>query len=141
MAALSTSRRSALVRAARSARRRAYAPYSSFRVGAALLTTSGTIVTGCNVENSSYGLTVCAERSALFTAVSKGFRSFTSIAISTDAGVPIPPCGACRQVLAEFAPELLVILDAGSGRPVGIPLSALLPLAFQPSHLRKKKKR
>ncbi len=141
MTALPTSRRASLVRAARSARRRAYAPYSSFRVGAALLTSNGRVVTGCNVENSSFGLTICAERTALFAAVSKGFRSFRAIAISTDAGIPIPPCGACRQALAEFAPGMHVILDPGSGTPVDVPLSALLPLAFQPSHLRKKKNR
>lgn len=95
-----------LIEAACSIRDRAYARYSNFAVGAALLAESGEIITGCNVENASYGLTICAERSALFTAVGMGFRKFKGIAIASPGGVP--PCGACRQVLAEFCEELPV---------------------------------
>ena len=97
-----------LIMQACSVRERAYARYSHFEVGAALLTDTGQIVTGCNVENSSYGLTNCAERTAVFSAVAQGQQRFLAIAIASSGGVP--PCGACRQVLAEFAPDLLILL-------------------------------
>lgn len=100
----------ALVEAARRARERAVAPYSRFRVGAALETADGVIVTGCNVENASYGLTVCAERVAMFKALSDGHDQFVRIAVVADTETPTSPCGACRQVLWEFAPDLEVIL-------------------------------
>lgn len=96
----------ALIEAAKSAADYSYSPYSRFRVGAALLCTDGTVFTGTNVENASYGLTNCAERSAVFSAVSSGYKDFAAIAVySPDSAEPVPPCGACRQVLSEFVDE------------------------------------
>jgi len=100
----------ALVEAARDARERAVADYSGFKVGAALETADGRIITGCNIENATYGLTVCAERVAMFKALSDGHRDFRRIAIVADTASPTPPCGACRQILWEFAGDLEVIL-------------------------------
>ena len=119
-----------LVRAARRARRHARATFSNFKVGAALETESGTIITGCNIENATYGLTMCAERVALFKALSEGHKRFRRIAVVADAEAPIPPCGACRQVLWEFGGDLEVIL-ANLRRETGRhQLSELLPLPF-----------
>ena len=119
-----------LVRAARRARRHARAAFSNFKVGAALETESGTIITGCNIENATYGLTMCAERVALFKALSEGHKRFRRIAVVADAEAPIPPCGACRQVLWEFGGDLEVIL-ANLRRETGRhQLSELLPLPF-----------
>jgi cytidine deaminase len=119
-----------LVKAARAARRNAMATFSGFKVGAALETTDGTIVTGCNVENATYGLTVCAERVAMFTALAAGHRRFRRIAIVADTDAPTPPCGACRQVLWEFGGDLEVIL-ANLRRETGRHrLADLLPLPF-----------
>ena len=120
----------ALVAAARRARRHARAAYSGFKVGAALETVDGTIVTGCNIENATYGLTVCAERVAMFKALSEGHRRFRRIAIAADTAEQTPPCGACRQILWEFGGDLEVIL-ANLRRETGRhALSDLLPLAF-----------
>ncbi|MBC7317834.1 cytidine deaminase [Candidatus Bipolaricaulota bacterium] len=124
-----------LVKQAVEARRMAYAPYSGFSVGAALLAKDGRIFTGCNVENASYGLTVCAERVALFKAVSEGAKEFVALAVACGEG-PCSPCGACRQVLYEFAPHLLVIMADGSGKNWRTArLSELLPHSFGPRTL------
>jgi len=105
-----------LHRLALDAARAAYAPYSRFRVGAALLADDGTVFTGCNVENRSFGLTICAERNAVFQGVSKGYRSFSALAIATpDSKEPVGPCGACRQVLSEFMESGAPVRFAGSG--------------------------
>ena len=102
---------------ARKAADHAYAPYSKFRVGAALLAEDGTVITGCNVENRSYGLTVCAERNAVFKAVSSGLRAFRALAVSTpDSEVPVGPCGACRQVLSEFMEPSAPVIFGGGGK-------------------------
>jgi cytidine deaminase len=114
---------------AREARARAHAPYSKFSVGAALACADGTIVTAANVENASYGLSMCAERSAIFAAVATGRTTFTAIAIAGPDGVTVPPCGACRQVLVEFAPQLRVSYQAGASF-VTTTLDVLLPATF-----------
>lgn len=119
----------AWIAAAVEARLRAYAPYSRFPVGAALVATSGRIYTGCNVENLSFGLTMCAERVALGAALAAGEREFAAIAIVADTQVPVSPCGACRQVLAEFAPSLEIHLANLRNDRVQFSLSELLPRA------------
>jgi cytidine deaminase len=125
-----------LEQAARSAGRKAYAPYSKFRVGAAVLTGSGRIFSGCNVENASYGLCNCAERSAIFAAVTAGERRITAVAVHTPTAAPTMPCGACRQVIHEFGPKALIIA-LGNGRArVETRLDALLPHAFGPKDLK-----
>lgn len=111
------------------ARKQAYAPYSKFDVGAALLCGNGTIFTGCNVENISFGLTVCAERAALFSAVCAGERDFIAIAIVASTRTAIAPCGACRQVLAEFNPQMAVFSEGADGNHVERDLAVLLPVA------------
>jgi cytidine deaminase len=124
-----------LLEAAREARLRAHAPYSRFRVGAALLTEGGQVVTGCNVENASYGLTVCAERAAVFKAVAEGHRRFRCVAVVADTPSPTPPCGACRQVLWEFGGDLEVILGDLTAETARHRLRDLLPFAFDPGLL------
>lgn len=116
-----------LYRAARQAAERAYAPYSKFRVGAALKLSDGSVVTGVNVENRSFGLTNCAERSAIYTAVSAGKRDFTAIAIATpDADYPVSPCGACRQVLSEFMEPGIPVIFGPSEQSLVLSSIALL---------------
>lgn len=122
-----------LVEQAVAARRLAYAPYSKFPVGAALRTASGKVYTGCNVENASYGLTVCAERVAILKAVSEGETAFVALAVVTDIGGS--PCGACRQVMAEFAPEMPVVIADTNGGRHHTSVAELLPAAFLPQHL------
>ena len=119
-----------LVDAARAARRFAVAPYSHFAVGAALETAEGVVVTGCNVENATYGLTVCAERVAMFKALSEGHRKFTRVAVVADTEAPTPPCGACRQILWEFGGNLEVLLANLSDPKGRFRLADLLPLPF-----------
>ena len=119
-----------LVTAARQAREHAMAPYSHFKVGAALETADGVIITGCNVENASYGLTVCAERVAMFKALSEGHRHFIRLAVVADTEAPTSPCGACRQVLWEFGPEIDVVLANLTTVTGRYRLSELLPHPF-----------
>lgn len=119
-----------LMAEAQRARHKAYAPYSRFAVGAALLTASGRVFHGCNVENASLGLTTCAERTAVFTAVSEGEREFVAIAVTAREGHGAPPCGSCRQVLQEFGPSMWVYWRDGRGRILKWRLKALLPKAF-----------
>ena len=124
----------ALLAHAATARRAAYAPYSNFQVGAALLTATGEVFTGCNVENASYGLTICAERVAVGHAAAAGHREFTALAVSLPGAGS--PCGACRQVLNEFAPELPILLGDEDGSLVRLTsLPELLPAAFGPGSL------
>jgi cytidine deaminase len=118
------------------ARGAAYVPYSHFAVGAALRAEDGTIYTGCNVENASYGLTICAERNAVAHAVAEGARRFDAVAVVTENGVT--PCGACRQVLAEFGPEMTVVVSDAAGNCTLYPMADLLPAAFTPAHLESK---
>jgi cytidine deaminase len=121
---------------ARRARRNAHAPYSRFRVGAALRATTGEVVTGCNIESASYGLTVCAERVALFKARSEGFRDFSALAVASDALEPTRPCGACRQLLWELCGDIWLLM-AGRTRVICVErLSTLLPKPFDRRQLR-----
>ncbi|MBP3954288.1 cytidine deaminase [Gemmata sp. G18] len=124
-----------LVAAATAAREKAFAPFSKFRVGAALETPDGTIVRGCNVESASYGLTMCAERVAIFRGVADGFQCFTRVAVVTDTATPTPPCGACRQLLWEFAPGAEVLLANLKGDVVTWTVRDLIPGAFDAKQL------
>ncbi len=119
-----------LVALAKEAMKNAYAPYSKFQVGAALLAKDGRVFTGCNVENASYGATNCAERTAIFKAVSEGYREFDAIAIVASSGDFASPCGICRQVLAEFMPDGKVILDSKEKGMVTYSVRELLPSGF-----------
>lgn len=124
-----------LIAAATAARGHAFAPFSQFQVGAALEAADGTIFAGCNVESASYGLTMCAERVAVFKGVSEGHRSFKRVAVVTDAATPTPPCGACRQVLWEFAPDAEVVLANLDGQVLRYSMRELLPAAFDSQQL------
>src|SRR5437660_7591085 len=123
----------ALIAAARTAREHAHAPYSNFRVGAAVRAKSGRIFTGCNVENSTFGLTLCAERVAVFKALSEGERGFDAVAVVADTQRLTPPCGACRQILWEFCSDADVVLANLSGQMVTRRMADLLPDAFDVS--------
>jgi cytidine deaminase len=124
-----------LARVARLARRRAIAPFSGFKVGAALRTRAGEIVTGCNVENASYGLTLCAERVAVFKAVSEGLAHFDAIAVVADSRRLTPPCGACRQILWEFCGDVWVHIEDLRGHARTVRVSELLPMPFDRRNL------
>ena len=119
-----------LITAARAAREHASAPYSHFNVGAALLAKDGTIYTGCNVENATYALTVCAERVALLKAISEGAREFTAIAVVADTAAPTPPCGPCRQLLWEYCGDITVVMANLTHETARLQMSELLPLPF-----------
>jgi cytidine deaminase len=120
-----------LISAAKDVRKNAYAKFSGFEVGAALLTDDGKIITGCNVENSSFGLTICAERTAIFKAVSEGYKKFVAIAVVSQSDQPARPCGACRQVLYEFNPDLEIACANINGTIDKFLLSDLLPEGFR----------
>jgi cytidine deaminase len=125
--------RTRLTAAAKRAMKNAHAPYSKFKVGAALLTASGKVFAGCNVENASYGMTNCAERTAIFTAVAQlgPKMAIRAIAITNNQNAPCSPCGACRQVIYEFGPEALVFFRGKSGKDEVLPITALLPEGFR----------
>ena len=128
----------ALVQAARAVRERAYAPYSGFKVGAALETAGGQIAVGCNVENATYGLTICAERSAIFRAIADGHRpgEFTRIVVVADTDEPTPPCGACRQLLWEFCGDIEIILANLERVTARYRTKELLPVPFDDHFLK-----
>ena len=120
----------ALIAAARAAREHAVADFSGFKVGAALETGAGVIVTGCNIENASYGLTLCAERVAIFKALSEGHRGFTRLVVVADTASPTPPCGACRQIIWEFCGDIDVIMANMTSVSASLRMKDLLPLPF-----------
>jgi cytidine deaminase len=124
-----------LIEAAKQARENAHAPYSNFRVGAALRSTSGRIFGGCNVENATYGLTMCAERVAIFKAISEGERGFSALAVVTDTEVLTPPCGACRQLMWEFCGDISVSLANLKGKIEVMQMRELFPIPFDDSNL------
>ncbi|HEX6576609.1 MAG TPA: cytidine deaminase [Gemmatimonadaceae bacterium] len=124
--------------AAFAAMENAYAPYSRFRVGAALRTASGEIITGCNVENAAYGEALCAERVAVSAAVARGVRQFEEIVVASESDEPAPPCGSCRQTMSEFAPDLKITGYSRNGKKVEWRLGDLLPEAFALNYLRGK---
>jgi cytidine deaminase len=125
-----------LVAAARAARDHAVADFSGFKVGAALETGDGHVITGCNIENASYGLTICAERVAIFKALSEGHRRFTRIVVVADTNSPTPPCGACRQIIWEFCGDVEVVLANLREVTATLMMKQLLPLPFDKSSLR-----
>lgn len=125
-----------LIEEAKKAREMAYVPYSKFKVGAALLSEDGTVFGGCNIENAAYSMCNCAERTALFKAYSEGHKKYSAIAVVADTTRPVPPCGACRQVISELCdPEMQVILTNLDGKIQELTVSELLPGAFSPEDL------
>lgn len=128
--------RERLLDSARQARGKAYAPYSNYKVGAALIDADGSVWQGCNVENAAYGCTICAERTALLKAISEGVRDFVAIAVVGSGNGPAEPCGQCRQTLVEFNPGLEVILEDEEGRPISHRLDEMLPWHFGPLRLK-----
>ena len=124
-----------LIDAAKQVRENAHAPYSNFRVGAALRSTSGRIFSGCNVENATYGLTMCAERVAIFKAISEGERGFSALAVVTDADTLTPPCGACRQLIWEFCGDIPVTIANLKGQTEFMQMKDLFPRPFDDSNL------
>ena len=127
-----------LVAAARAARRKAYSPYSGVKIGAAVLTSDGRIFSGCNIENASYGLSCCAERTAIFNAVAAGARRIKAIAVAGESEEFTRPCGACRQVMVEFSPSMLVLMRGGNGFVEDVKAEKLLPKHFNPVELSNK---
>ncbi len=130
----------ALAKKAAAARKHSYSPYSGFRVGAALLTRSGKVYTGCNVEISSFALTLCAERTALFKAMSEGERQFLAIAVATDEDGFTSPCGACRQVIMDLAGDIDFVMTNKNGEARVLKMSELFPYPFGPKNFRKQAK-
>jgi cytidine deaminase len=135
--ALAPAKLKALIAAAKRASQHAYAPYSQFRVGAAVLGRSGAIAAGCNVENASYGLTICAERNAVFQLVAGGESLITAVVVYTPTPTPTAPCGACRQVLNEFGPAMKIVSVCDGPERIETTLQELLPIAFGPKNLSK----
>ena len=127
-----------LIEAASTARRRAYSPYSGVKIGAAVLTSKGDVITGCNIENSSYGLSCCAERTAIFKAVSEGHRDIRAIAVVGESKDFTSPCGACRQVMVEYNPKMKVLRRGEDGFSEDTTAEALLPSHFNPDELAKR---
>lgn len=127
-----------LIIAARKAMKNSYSPYSKFRVGAAVLTNKGNIYAGTNVENISYGLTICAERAAICNAVSNGEKKFKAVAVISDSAECIPPCGACRQIINEFGRDIDIIMSSFSGKIKVVKIAELIPAAFCIRNLKSK---
>lgn len=125
-----------LIEAAAAVREKAFAPFSGFRVGAAALGDDGVIYTGCNVESATYGLTMCAERNAIFKGISEGAKQFTAIVVVTDTDVLTPPCGSCRQIIWEFSGDIPVTLANLNGKSETLMMNHLLPHAFDSSFLK-----
>ncbi len=128
-----------LISAARKARQFSYSPFSKFKVGAALITRSGNIYTGCNIEISTFALTICAERTALFKAVSEGEKSFVAIATTSDSSGLTPPCGACRQVLMDLAGDIDIVMTNRRGKKRIVRLRDLFPYPFEAAYFTRKK--
>jgi cytidine deaminase len=125
-----------LIDKAKEAREKAFAPFSNFKVGAALLSKDGEVFTGCNIENASYGLTICAERVAIFKAISEGTKDFVQLAVVGDTEDLTPPCGACRQIIWEFCGDIPIVLSNLPGKTEIVRMKELLPRAFDAKFLK-----